>query len=82
MAKKTEYYVQCELRKPAETGTFTDTAWIPAKFATVGKTIRIKRDDDTWDDGWIVVRTYSKIEADKIEAGERDHLKQRKVSDV
>jgi len=79
---KMEFYVQCELKKQVENGFVYDIAWIPEKFATIGKQIKIKQEDDTWDCGWAVVKTYSRIEADKIEGCERDYLKQRKVSDV
>lgn len=82
MSKKTEYYVQCELNKRVGGGILHDVAWIPERFAVIGKQIKIKRDDGTWDDGWTVTKTYSKIEADKIEGCERDHLKQRKASDI
>lgn len=49
--RKTARYKQCHLkRKNAH-----HTAWIPEKFAVVGKFIKIKKDENTWEDGWEVM---------------------------
>lgn len=70
---------QCLLRK----GKRQHTAWIPTKLATVGSYLKIKL-DGTWNDGWKVAEAYPKTtrtEEDVLEC-ERDHLKQRKASDI
>jgi hypothetical protein len=48
--KKETNYIQCSLKKKDS----HHMAWIPEKFAIVGKFIKIKKDDETWDDGWEV----------------------------
>ena len=30
-------------------------AWIPDKFAVVGKILKLKNDDKEWEDGWVVM---------------------------
>jgi len=47
--KKT-LYTQCGLAK----GHRHMVSWIPAKFGKAGQVLKLKREDDTWDDGWIV----------------------------
>ena len=49
--KKETYYIQCALKRKDS----HHTAWIPEKFANLNKFIKIKKDDDTWEDGWEVV---------------------------
>lgn len=44
------YYRQCSLRK----GNVQQISYIPEKFAIVGKILKLKQDDDTWEDGWEV----------------------------
>lgn len=75
------FYVQCDLEKQMEGYVVTDTAWIPEKFATINRNIKIKIDNE-WSLNWKVVKMYGKEEEEKVEKGERDYLKQRKVSDV
>lgn len=53
MAKQT-YYKQCRLQKPTERGVMEQTSWIPEKFATEGKVLKLKDGDGNWEDGWIV----------------------------
>jgi hypothetical protein len=48
--KKEINYVQCALEKNGS----HHMAWIPEKFAVVDKFIKIKQDDDSWQDGWQV----------------------------
>lgn len=70
------------MRKQSEIGEYIDTAWIPEKFAHVGKLVKIKKDSGEYDGPWRVSKVYGKLEASKVEASERDFLKQRKVSDI
>jgi len=50
------YYKQCTLRKTLNpTTTRTQVAWIPEKYASEGKVIKIRNEDDQWDDGWVVL---------------------------
>lgn len=59
-------------------------AWIPEKFANVGKYIKIKNDDGSWDDGWLVTgdgggRTLTAKDADQQS---QLYKKTRKASDI
>lgn len=49
--KKETNYIQCSLVKNK---SIHHMAWIPEHFAVLGKFIKIKQDDGTWDDGWEV----------------------------
>lgn len=63
MGKKTKYR-QCYLEKAVEGGLVSQTAWIASKYATVGSTVKIKQEDDTWEDRW-VVKSVSSQEIDE-----------------
>ena len=77
-----KYYCQCKLRKKLDEDRYQiDVGWIPDKFAKIGRCLKIKR-DGVWDEGWEVIEVGSRKEIEDVEAGERDFLKQRKVSDV
>jgi hypothetical protein len=51
MAKET-LYQQCKLVHPGQNKH--QTSWIPSQFAVVGKVLKLKNDDDEWEDGWVV----------------------------
>jgi len=57
-------YKQCLLKK----GTKTCVSWIPAKFAKVGKVLRLKDDD-----GWVVQEIWSTAPEDYVKGRSRDH---------
>lgn len=52
MSKAT--YKQCNLEKKISGGICYQVAWIESKFAVVGKTVKIRQEDNSWDDGWLV----------------------------
>ncbi len=58
-------------------------AWIPTNFAVLNKFIKIKKEDDTWEDGWEVVGV-SDVELDGKTANSNSQLykKTRKASDI
>lgn len=29
--------------------------WVPEKFAVMGKVLKLRDDDDVWDNGWVVI---------------------------
>lgn len=62
MSNKSKYK-QCYLERGVFCGIASQTAWIPSKYAIVGDTVKIKQEDDTWQDGW-VVKTVSEEEID------------------
>ncbi len=47
-------YKQCRLEKKRQDGLTIQVAWIESKFAVVGKTVKIRQEDNSWDDGWLV----------------------------
>jgi hypothetical protein len=83
MAKK-KWYCQCRMEKPTgKDSRKWDIAWIPEKFAKVGKYIKIKQEDGTWDNGWLVTGVGDiKREESYLIDHERDYKNQRKASDV
>lgn len=79
---KPAFYVQCRLKREVRRGIFQSmVSWLPDKFAAKGRILRLKNRGE-WEDGWQVMETWSKCEAEKVEARERDYLKQREVSDA
>lgn len=79
MSKEVNFYCQCKLRK----ANTEQVAWIPQCFANVGETVKIKnKKTGEWDDGWEVLFASKPLDAKIVEANERNHLKQRKASDV
>jgi hypothetical protein len=57
-------YRQCELRK----GTKRMTSWIPERFATQGKYLRLGDDD-----GWKVIAVHASEPEERVKARERDY---------
>lgn len=41
---------QCSLTR----GPARQVSWLPERFARSGATLRLKRADGTWEDGWVV----------------------------
>jgi len=72
MAKRIVYR-QCKLKL----GSYTDTAWIPEKFAQKGKYLEIKGKN-----GWQVVEVGDRMSKDDIKVLEREHLHTREVTDI
>src|SRR5262245_5332206 len=51
--RKTIYYRQCQLVRPQGRGELRLMSRIPERFAVTGKRLRL-RDDNGWQDGWVV----------------------------
>ena len=70
-------------RKLSDNSETVDVAWIPTKFAIVGKVLEIKEADEKWIDGWIVKSVGKMIlveeDAKVIKQEYRDH---RSITDV
>ena len=47
-------YAQCAMRRVVAGACVVTTSYIPAKFAKVGRVLKLKNSDDHWVDGWIV----------------------------
>lgn len=68
---KVESYVQCEMRKA---NNVFCVAWIPKRFAVIGKHIRFK-ENDIWSDWWEVKNVFNVRILKDIEERERDYKK-------
>jgi len=66
-------YTQCHLVK----NNRHKTAYIPSKFARIGKIVKLLDDD-----GWLVTNTYTTMSEDKVLENSKDHKRTRKASDV
>lgn len=84
MGKKREkFYRQCELARPSELGRELMTSWIPEKIAKVGNVVRLKDEDGEWTEGWEVLVAYDvRMAYSYLKKRDRDHVNQRKASDV
>lgn len=79
---RTNNYRQCKLRRNIPGGTQETTSYIPEKFAIVGDVLKLRNIQGKWTDGWIVESAGPLEAASLVEANARNHLKQRKASDV
>ena len=77
MSGHSHYYVQCRLTR----GSARQTAWLPEKFAAVGRTIRLT--EGHWsEDGWQVAGIGTRLAEDYVRERSRDYLQTRKASDI
>lgn len=77
--KKETNYKQCSLKR----NNYHHMAWIPEKFANLGKFIKIKKDNDTWEDGWEVIGvSEGAISAKEADYNSQLYKKQRLASDI
>ncbi len=84
MSKKHQdpWYRQCRFETPTEGGKKIDTAWIPEKFAKVGKKIYIGEKRPDPDEIWTVTHVFSRKPESYVVARQMDYKHQRKVSDI
>lgn len=77
--KTNDYMRQCLLRR----GTNIQTTWIPEKYAKKGKFLKLKdRNSGEWISGWQIEEIWTRERADIVNERSRDHLHQRKASDI
>ena len=71
------FYVQCRLRR----GGAQQTAWIPEKYAAVGRTVRLT--EGGWSqDGWQVTAAGTRLPEGYLRERGRDYLNTRRASDI
>ena len=75
---KNEFHRHCLLQK----GELKTTAWIPEKFAKVGKYISLKQEKDNWDDGWKVITIGTRMRTEYMLDRSQDYKQTRKASDI
>lgn len=81
---KSELHVQCELRKSIKNGEQIQVAWIPKNHARLGHIVKLKEDDDSWDDGWKVTEvSQNNVLASKlIQERSMGYKKMRQRTDI
>jgi hypothetical protein len=70
-------YTQCLLAN----GNKYTTSWIPSKFAEINKIVDLKENED-WDCGWTIIKTYSSVPDDHALILERQYKKCRAQTDI
>ena len=82
MSKKEEWYRQCKFEVPTETGKKLDVAWIPEKFAKVGKKIYIGEKRPNPEEIWVVTHVFDRKSESWLVERQMDYKHQRKMSDI
>lgn len=80
MAKQA-FFVQCLMTKKTSLGFSQHVAWIPEKFAKVGRWLKLKI-DGVWVNHWRVKETWGRKKADAVIEDSQDHKHQREASDI
>ncbi len=58
---KQVFYRQCKLVKDLKNGaTAHQTSYIPEPFCKVGRVLKLREEDGTWDNGWVVEEASSR----------------------
>ncbi len=56
---KIDYHIQCMLQK----NNISTVAWIEEKYAILNKEVAMEKDNDVWEEGWIVTGVGAKMES-------------------
>lgn len=69
-------YIQCTLEKKMQSGVVYQVCWIPKEFAVLGEVLKLKSENGTWIDGWVVhhIGTIENIIPD-VKKSIRNHRK-------
>jgi hypothetical protein len=65
-------YYQCLLSKGLLKDRIFTVAWMPEKYARVGKIVKLKNESNEWTNGWKIESVYSCHTEEFILAHERD----------
>jgi hypothetical protein len=73
----------CTLEKRIKETTAHTTAWLPEKYAEIGRFVRLKQSNNSWVDGWEVksVSVHSK-RSDEVAERSQDYKRTREASDI
>jgi len=82
MSKQDSWYRQCRFETKTASGTKVDTAWIPEKFAQVGKRIYIGEKRPNPEEIWVVTAVFARQPESWVVQHQMDHKHQRKMSDI
>lgn len=78
-----DYMRQCTLRRRVDRETQTIVSWIPERYAQLRKSLRLMGEDGSWTSGWVVESVgETRLATREVHERSRDHLKQRKASDI
>jgi len=81
--KSTTWFKQCTFASPAEKGKTVQVAWVPEKFAVVGKQVYFGKKTQTPERIWTVTKASARRVSNKyLTEHERDYLTQREASDI
>ena len=72
------YFKQCKLIRRVLDGVIVTTSYIPEKHAIISKTLRLKNDDGTWTDGWMVLEVYGERIAESLLPDSHDGIKEHR----
>ena len=75
---KNTNYVQCALQN----GDRHHMAWIPQIKAIINKVLKIKKDDDSWEDGWKVVGISDGVVKSAAEANEASQAHKKGLNSI
>lgn len=74
-------YRQCTLFKETSPDSRSwEVAYVPEELAVVGQVLKIRRDSDEWDDGWVVNHVGATASRKALE--DRVWLRHRRATDV
>ena len=82
MSKKDPWYRQCRFETIGDGPKKFDVAWIPEKFAKVGKKIYLGEKRENPEPIWEVKEVYARRPESWVVEHQMDHKHQRKMSDV
>ncbi len=71
-------HAQCIMRRNAN----EQQAWIPEKFAVVGKLLELRTSHGGWQNGWEVMSVGMVRPSAEVIADARDYVKWRSVTDI
>ena len=71
--KRNELYRQCRLVKKIRGGESIQTSYLPAEFAREGRIVKIREDDGSWDDGWVIRLVGGSLTEEQLAVLERAH---------
>ena len=75
-------YMQCLMQRKTSIRTLEVVAWIPEKFAVVGKILELTSKSKVKTNGWEVVSVGDPQDEKYVLSHERDYLLTRKASDI
>jgi hypothetical protein len=76
------FYRQCVLIKNIENSYLETTSYIPEPFCKVGRILKLKDEDGTWDDGWKVISAGERTPGRLVGLYSQSYKKTRKASDI